>query len=127
MIVLSSMALALLLSANHAPRSPAHDSRWLSTIQLQRLLTGTRVSQPDRSRGYMRNPEEFRRSGSYVRHEDNFEARGTYRFRAGRICVTAERDPETCRRMMIDKKGNYWMEGLHNLKALERVSIEALR
>lgn len=126
-IAIGSLIVLLFVGASSPEPTPAAPTKWLTTRQLERLLTGSRLVQINRPKSYMRNPEEFRSSGTYVRHEDNFEARGTFRFNNNRVCVIAERDPEVCRRILVDSKGAHWIELPHAKGRLERVSVTTLR
>lgn len=96
-------------------------------VELESLLRGSRITQPDRRESYMRTPEEFHKNGSYVRHEDNFEAHGKYSFKDDAVCAQAEQDPEVCRRVLIDKDGRYWIVGRYNPRLVERISVKPLR
>jgi len=112
-------------SQQAAPQEQAR--RPLTTSELETLLRGSRITQPDRRESYMRTPEEFRENGSYVRHEDNFEAHGKYGFRDGAVCVAAEQDPEICRKIMIDENGRYWITSRNNTRLLIRISVAPLQ
>ena len=62
-----------------------------------------------------------------LRLGDNFEAHGSYTFRDGEVCDRAERDPEVCRRVLIDKDGRYWIVGRFNQRLLTNISVKPLR
>jgi hypothetical protein len=126
MMVLNILATATLIGFAQVPSGEQLCHR-LTTAELEALLRGSRITQPDRPARYMRTPEEFRENGTYVRFEDNFEARGTYTFKDDAVCVTAERDPEVCRRLMLDKSGTYWISSRNNSHLLVRISVEAIR
>ena len=125
MYTVKALITALLISTSAADENPLY--RWLSTAELETLLRGSWITQPDRRVSYMRNPEEFHENGSYVLHGDNYEAHGKYSFRDNAVCDQAERNPEVCRRVLIDKHGQYWIVGRYNPRLVERISVQPLQ
>jgi hypothetical protein len=109
--------------------SPPKDAhyRWLTTIEVELLLRGSRIVEEDNRPSYMKTPEHFQENGHYVRHADNFEAHGSYTFRDGQVCDQAEREAEVCRRVLIDKDGRYWIVERYNQRLLTNISVKPLR
>lgn len=112
-------------SQQAAPEEQAR--RPLTPSELETLLRGSRIVEADISVSYMRTPEEFHKNGSYVRHADNYEAHGKYSFRDGAVCVTADQDPEVCRKITIDQEGRYWITSRNNPRLLIRISVAPLQ
>ena len=125
MCTVKTLVAALLVSTSPADQNSTY--RWLTTAELGQLLRGSRITQPDRRESYMRSPEEFHENGSYVVHGDNYEAHGKYSFKDDAVCAQAERDPEVCRRILIDRDGRYWIVGRYSPRFIERISIQPLR
>lgn len=103
------LTLLALLSLASPAASDGCGLRQLNTSELEALLRGSRITQPDREFDYMRNPEEFREDGTYVRYDDNFEARGKYEVRDNSVCFTETKRSEICRTISLDPSGHYWI------------------
>ena len=126
MCTMKTLMIALLVSASPVAEKAA-TYRWLTPAEMETLLRGYRIVEADNRPSWMHTPEEFHQDGSYVLHGDNYEAHGKYSFRNDTVCVQAERDPEVCRRILIDKDGRYWIVGRYNPHLIERISVKPLR
>ena len=109
-----------------APRGEAGEPayRWLTSSELEALIRGTRMVENNNKPSYMKTPEEFRRDGSHVRYADNYEAHGKYRIKDDEVCVEADGASESCRRLLLDKDGQYWIVGREKSRLLIKVSVQ---
>ena len=124
----SCVALVSALAVVASPEASGSPSyRWLTTGELGTLLRGSRIVEADDRPSWMHTPEEFSSNGNYVLYADNYEAHGKYSFRNDAVCVQAERDPEVCRRILIDNHGRYWIVGRDNSGLVKEISVKPLR
>jgi len=124
MLHMHPMLLAWILVAGFAPTAAETTGyRRLTTGELQALLSGSRINQPDIQQSYARTPEDFLPDGTHIRHADNYEGRGRYDIRDDSVCVTDERKREFCRRVMIDRDGQYWITKRNKTPGLIRISV----
>lgn len=121
------IALASLLLSTSAASAENPPYRWLTTVELEALLRGTRIVEDDNRPSLMLTPEEFHENGHYVLHGDNYEAHGKYRLRDDLVCARAEQRPEVCRKVLIDRSERYWIVTRTNPRSIVRISVEPLR
>ena len=126
-IVLGLVAAACAPASGLSQAAVIPADRWLTTNELEALLPGNRIVEADAQVSYMRTPEEFHKNGSYVRHADNYEAHGKYRFKNDAVCDHALGEQEVCRKILTDDKGQYWIAGRDNPGHLTRITIQPLR
>ena len=82
----------------------------LTTMELKNALTDSWVEEvvPEGVQD-LSTPEEFHRNGTYVRHVDNRDIEGRYTLERGLVCVVDElRDPEYCRYVLVDGRGQFY-------------------
>ena len=129
MLNMYPMLLAWALVTASAPSAGAESTEYrrLTTSELVTLLSGSTFTQPDRQYSWQRTPEEFHKDGTYIRHADNFEGRGSYNIQGGSVCVTETREREICRQVMIDRDGQYWITKRNNMPGLIRISVGPIR
>ena len=87
------------------------DPRALTTPELQRLLRDAWFHDPDipEDKGHLDQPEYFLPGGHYERHDDRYEAVGSYRFANNQVCVTTGIEEEVCRTLFVDSSGQLWI------------------
>lgn len=125
MAIVSILLTALFISTSPATAEKPH-YRWLTTGELENLLRGNRITQPDKP-AYQRTPEEFHKNGWHVLYADNYEAHGKYTFRNDSVCDQELGHKEICRKILIDDQGRYWIVSRTNSRLLNRISIQPLR
>jgi Zn-finger nucleic acid-binding protein len=118
--------LAAFLAPPITDATPSAPYRWLTTGELESLLRESWIVEADNRPRYMHTPEHFQSNGHYVRYDDNFEAHGKYTFRNGKVCAQAEREPEFCRGVLVNKDGAYWIVGRYNQR-LVKIFVKPLR
>ena len=118
------LAGMLLAAALLSPTDgPGPQSRALTTSELETVLRGTSIIDAYRPYSFCCYPEVFLRNGDYVRHEDNFEAHGSYRIKDNQVCTKAEEEEELCRRVIVDANGEYWIGRSQPRESMRRISI----
>ena len=123
--MLAHLLLAAMLWS--PPSGPDPQSRVLKTSELETILRGAWIIDAHIPYSYCCYPEMFHRYGEYVRHSDNFEAHGTYRFKGDEVCVVAEQEEELCRRVMVDSRGRYWISRSHRPNSYKLIAISPLK
>ena len=116
-------ALMVVTSFTSSASAETTEVRPLAASELQDLLIGSRITQPDRQPSYARVPEDFLRDGTHIFHADNYEGRGRYYVRDNSVCVNHERRREICRHVMIDQQGQYWISKRNGQPGLIRISV----
>ena len=120
---MSIMLVAMLLMS---PTAPA-EQRALTYPELQDLLRDAWIFDPDVPDGksYLDRPEWFFPNGEYERHDDNFEARGSYRFIHNQVCVIVEAEAEVCRSVFVNPSGQLWMSR-PRAEQLRRITVQKI-
>ena len=101
----------LLAAAALAGSSAGSAPHVLTTAELRAHLIGFTISRAGltKEKAHLDSAEQFDPNGIYVRYDDNYEAHGTYSIRNSEVCVRAEEEAETCRFIMVDSTGTYWI------------------
>lgn len=122
-----SLLIASLLIGSSPVAADGTSLRLLSTSELQTLLLGSTFTQPDRPHSFTRAPEEFHGDGTYIRHADNFEARGKYQFKNDLVCTVETKKNEICRSVSVDADGTYWISKRNGQPGLIKIVVRPIQ
>jgi len=85
-------------------------SRALMADELNRLVPGSIIAEVvPVEREHLLRIEEFKTGGTYIQHDDNDETRGRYTVEGNQICVIIPGKAKSCRFLLTDPHGRYWI------------------